>query len=309
MENNDKIMQKKKNMLKNLFFATRPWVFPLAIIQIAIGAVSGFWIIGKIDIIPVVLAAIGLVFLFAFTNIINDYLDFKSGVDKKKRKFQHDHPHPIISNILTPRQTLIYGIILCIVGITFGLAVAFYGRLLVIPIGILGILMIYGYVGPPFSLKYKALGELDVFITNLFIVIAGSYVATGVFTQKEFLVGIPIVSLSTAILFANNLRDYKTDLNSKITTLPLKVGFNNATKIYLLLTLLVPYVVLFLSILLDAAPATTLIAIIMIPFIYRIAKNAIKSTGALKDIVQETAEIATIFGVVYLAAIIVSFTI
>ena len=104
MESNNKIMRKKENTLKNLFFATRPWVFPLAIIQITIGAVSGFWLIGKIDIIPVVLAAIGLVFLFAFTNIINDYLDFKNGVDKKKRKFQHDHPHPIISNILTPRQ-------------------------------------------------------------------------------------------------------------------------------------------------------------------------------------------------------------
>jgi 1,4-dihydroxy-2-naphthoate octaprenyltransferase len=198
----------------------------MTIVAVGFGIAYGYWSTGYIDVPLSVIAVIGSILLHALVNVTNDYFDYYRGVDRPGAGTTMYRPHPIVHGILSPRATLTLGITLGSLGLALAFLLALQGRLLAPLMGVLGFLLAYGYTGPPFNLKYRALGEASVFIAwGPLMSVGGYYVATGSTSFLEpALASIPIGSLVTSVLLANNLRDIKYDSEAGIKTLAIVLG-------------------------------------------------------------------------------------
>ncbi len=93
-----------------------------------------------------------------------------------------------------------------------------------------------GYTAAPTEFKYRALGDLTVFLAFGVGITVGSYVVqTGALSWTPAVYGVPIALLIWAILHANNLRDIETDQRAKITTMAILLGPGRSRILYVAL--------------------------------------------------------------------------
>ena len=101
-----------KHSVKEWFFATRFWSFPVPLMPVvvtfaylcSVGAVA---ISGGL-LVKFVLALLGVVSLHAAGNLLSDWFDFRSGVDNEKA-FAVEN---LVFGRFQPREYLIFSIIL-----------------------------------------------------------------------------------------------------------------------------------------------------------------------------------------------------
>ncbi len=292
--------------LREVFLATRPWSFPMTVVAVGFGITYGYWSVGYIDVPLSLIAIIGSILLHALVNVTNDYFDYNRGVDKPGAGTTIYRPHPIVHGILSPRATLTFGLALGSTGLALAFILALEGRILAPLLGILGFLLAYGYTGPPFNLKYRALGEATVFVAwGPLMAIGGYYVATGSTGFLEpALASIPIGALVTSVLLANNLRDIRYDNEAGIRTLAIILGKERGLKLYAALTIAIPITSIILLIGLKVVPplsAITLISLYPLVALYREMRKEIPV-----DADPRTAQATLLFGILYIASILAS---
>ncbi|MBX9768939.1 MAG: prenyltransferase, partial [Bdellovibrionales bacterium] len=108
-------------------------------------------------------------------------------------------------------------------------------------LGLLGLLGVLGYSGKPFDFKYKALGDLVVFILCGPALTTGfSWMLFGKVDSGIFLVGISMGAAATGILHANNMADIVPDTRAGAKTLASVLGFHRS-RLYLAALLAISY--------------------------------------------------------------------
>jgi 1,4-dihydroxy-2-naphthoate octaprenyltransferase len=91
-------------------------------------------------------------------------------------------------------------------------------------IGLIGIFASISYTAPPFRYKYKALGELSVFIMWGPLMVEGAYfVQRQAFSMEAFWVSLPFGVLVALVLLINNTRDIGHDKQKGIITIPILI--------------------------------------------------------------------------------------
>ncbi len=173
--------------------------------------------------------------LHAACNMINDYFDFLEGIDAKSKKGIN---RTLVDGHLEPKSypPVIVGLILTALLCSIYLYLI-RGNLIIIFTG-LALFSAYAYTGKPFYLKYRALGELTVFLfMGILLPVAAFFVLSGALPQKELLLFVAPAFLLVAILLANNIRDLQTDRKAKIKTLPIIIGRTPAIALYIFLIL------------------------------------------------------------------------
>ena len=183
-------------------------------------------------------SALGVALLHAAGNLLNDYFDFRRGVD---RRDQDDATRPgrlLVRGRLRPRDVLIEALV-CLglvapVGV-YLLARCGWGLL---GFGLAGAAAGYAYTGPPFKLKYRALGEVLIFaVYGPLLVLGAAYAQTGAFEATAAYLSIPIGLATTAILAANNVRDAQEDRIDGVVTIGHLAGGRFARGLYVVLVL------------------------------------------------------------------------
>ena len=209
---------------------TRATVFPMTLWSGTIGALLAAEqarLTGAvtIDWLAVILAVVGIVLAHAANNLINDYFDTTQGIDTEGYVRALYAPHPVLSGWVT-KQTLRNAIL----AITFVdglimLALAYLVGPLVIAFALAGLFLSVFYVAPPFSLKRRGLGELDVLLTWGPLMIGGTYlVATGSVPVWVLVFSIPYALLVTSVLFGKHIDKIVPDAALGIRTLPVILG-------------------------------------------------------------------------------------
>ncbi|MCE4607198.1 MAG: prenyltransferase [Desulfurococcales archaeon] len=225
--------------VKMVFLATRPWSFPMTVLIGLIAGLAGCYNGYSIDWILLTIGLIGSVLLHAMVNVLNDYYDTKRGLDRRGVGTVEYRPHPILHQILSPGETLVLGIISGIAGLILAALVWYLGRPLAIPLGLIGFILAYIYTGPPFPLKYNALGEIGVYLAwGIVIPIGNYYLATGGIDLTPVIIALPMAILVVNVLLANNLRDIEADKAGGIKTLATVLGFGSGRKLFKVLIIL-----------------------------------------------------------------------
>lgn len=151
-------------------------------------------------------------------NIFNDYFDYKSGADNiaaKESPF-FGGSRVIQEGILRPSAVLILALSFLTAAVIAGSAIFI---LTMNPVFIVlmavAIVLTIEYTAPPLRLSYGRLGELDICVLFGVLLVMGSfYLFAERFTFASFLVSLPISFLILAVIVANEIPDYDTDLRA-----------------------------------------------------------------------------------------------
>jgi len=242
----------------------------------------------------------------AGTNLVNEYFDFKKGVD---RDDTYGSSRVLVDKLLSPKSVLTVGIAMFLIGAGLGIVLIIVRGWILLLFGIAGFAGGYAYSGYPFGCKYKALGDVMVFILMGPLMVTGSYfVLTGHIELSSILVSIPIGILTTLILHANNTRDIATDTRAKVSTFASLIGLR-AAKIWYCALLSATYLSILILFLSDVLPVWSLIVFLSFPFALKNVLVMLKvNSNNLKIITsmdENTAQLHLIFGLLLAASLFI----
>jgi len=175
------------------------------------------------------------------TNFVNDYYDFKNGVDTSERK----GPLRITaSKLVTTKEIRVAIVITFFAAFLVSSYLTVIGGIWILALSLLAIVLGYIYTAGPFPLSYVGLADLTVLLFFGPVATMGCfYLQTNTLSVTSFLAGLLPGLFSCGILTANNLRDAKEDLKANKKTLIVRYGMTWG-KLEYLVCVLFPYIIL-----------------------------------------------------------------
>ncbi|MFP4477782.1 MAG: 1,4-dihydroxy-2-naphthoate octaprenyltransferase [Desulfatibacillaceae bacterium] len=282
------------------FLATRPWSFTMSAISVSVGAVLAAG--PDFSFFLYVLTVLGMVALHGATNLTNDYFDVKSRVDVPDAPTVKYRPHPLAHRDLGLNQVLGLAGVLYVAGIGIGVFLVATRGWPILAIGLAGVVVSVGYTAGPFPLKYRALGEVAVFLMWGPLAMAGAYyVQAQTLSLTVLLVSVPFGALVSLVLLANNIRDVGFDRRRNIMTIPVLLGEGRARLLYAGLIWLAFFSVGVMAIVGPLSP-WSLLVMLAIPLAAPLMRMV--SEKIPDDADARTAKLDTAFGVLLLVSLV-----
>ncbi|MFZ5942026.1 MAG: prenyltransferase [Bacteroidota bacterium] len=209
------------DLVARWLISTRSAVFLMTALSAAIGGILAYrdgafsW--------PLFLAALfGLVFAHASNNLINDFVDFKKGIDHDNYYRSQYGPQPLEHGLMTQGELFRYIAFSLIVALGLGTyLVTQTGMLTLILMGV-GLLFVLFYTWP---LKYIGLGEPSVILIWGPLMVGGTYfVITGAWSWEVALIALVYALGPTSVLFGKHTDKLNEDKKKKVYTLPVILG-------------------------------------------------------------------------------------
>src|SRR5919108_789813 len=233
-----------------------------SIIAVINGLAVSFWKNGSFDITYALLTCGGVICLHASVDLLNDYWDYRRGIDKVTKRTKFSGGTGILpENLLKPRTVFCAGILFLLLGSLIGIYFVAIRGIMIATILVFAIFAIYFY-----SIKIVniGLGELFVAIKSCMIVVGTFYVQTAFIDMSAFYIGIIIGTLSASVLFVNSFPDYDADRDNGRRTLVIILGKKRGTKV-LSLFVSITYAMIAAGILLGYTKLYSLISFASIP--------------------------------------------
>jgi 1,4-dihydroxy-2-naphthoate octaprenyltransferase len=222
--------------LKTWFLETRPQFLLLSVALAFLGA-SMAWFDGHFNWGTALLAGFGLVLTHVSVNTLNDYFDFRSGVDLKTKRTPFSGGSGMLpSAAMRPRQVLLLGTISLIIAAAIGIY-------FIVTVGwqLLPLLLVAGVciiIYTPMILKTPSpewaaglgLGTLPILGTY--------FVQTGEYTIPAIIASIPSGILVYNLLLLNEFPDVEADKIANRKTLPITSGYKVAGIAYTTTTII-----------------------------------------------------------------------
>lgn len=168
-------------------------------------------------------------FLLLSVNVLNDVRDHLKLIDLPDTI---GGSGVIQKGWLTPKQLIFFAIFLILSSMVMAIPVLIGNLDLLTPIFVLTIMIVIGYSGKPFDFKYRALGDLVVFLAcGPLLTLGYSLATTQSFNPTVTLLGTAFGLLACAILHANNINDIENDTSRGGKTLASVIGFSGSKKL------------------------------------------------------------------------------
>jgi 1,4-dihydroxy-2-naphthoate octaprenyltransferase len=286
--------------MKKYFIATRPWSFTMSLISVSVGtllaaeeeSVSWLWFL---------VTAIGITLFHAAANLINDYFDTLYDIDQDDSPTAKYRPQPIISGMLTARQTMVEASVCLVLTIAIGMTAAVVRSWHIMWIGLIGLFTSIYYTAGPVKFKYRALGEFAVFMMWGPLMIEGAYaVQRQALSMKALYISVPFGVLVALVLFANNMRDIAYDSRHNVKTVSIMLGSRNSYILFAGLIALA-YAYVLGMILIGIMSLWGLLIFLSIPRAVVLLRTFKEKVPDMADAL--TAQFDTVFGILLILAI------
>ncbi len=243
-------------------------------VPVILGGVIAFQVAHVFNIATFLLTLLGASLIQIATNMFNDYFDFKSGNDLQVK---HQNPFAGGGRVLTaglvkPSTHILVATTCLVLGSLIGFYFIFA---LALPylflLGLIGVVSSYVYVGPPFRLAYRGVGELIVGVNFGPVMTLGAYyVQAHSLAIEPLLASIPVGLLIAAVLWINEFPDMDADSAVGKKTLVLRLGYRRSIGVYIGMVV-TAYILIVLYALLEVfspgiTSLTSLIALFSLPF-------------------------------------------
>lgn len=293
----------------------RPFSFTASVMPVLLAVAIGFLVQQEVPestvqlslIVPFVLSAL---LMHSGTNVLNDYWDYRHGVDGFVRgKPDPDPTHTISQGLVSPRFMLITGNVYFVLSILVGGFIALYRGPLYFVAGLGGALGGYLYTGGRISLKYRALGDVAVFfLMGPALVFMAMWAILGTAPMAVMLryvgvLSLPLAFLVTAILHGNNTRDIDRDRDAGIQTVAGLLGRKRSKNLFALL-LVAAYGAVVLSVGLSIVSYPVLVVFLTAPRAIKLARRVYQEDdGALVLLPMMTAQLHLQFSVLQIIGV------
>ena len=228
------------------------------------------WYDGYIHIGYAVLAGIGLILTHISCNTLNDYFDYKSGIDLVANRT------PFSGGSGIPKEVFWLGMTCFILAIPIGIYFVIVKGWLLLPLLIVAAICILFY--SPLILK-RDWPEWSPGLGLGVLPILGMYFAqTGAYTWHAVVASIPAGILVHNLLLLNEFPDVEADQKAHRKTLPIRLGVQKSGVVYSALTILI-YVWIAGAVIAGIMPVFSLIALLTIPLAVKAIQGALKPDG------------------------------
>jgi 1,4-dihydroxy-2-naphthoate octaprenyltransferase len=265
--------------IKSWFLETRPQFLLLSVVLAFLGTAMA-WNAGHFNLGFALLAFIGLLLAHVSVNVINDWFDFKSGIDQKTQRTPFSGGSGILpARMLSTRQVFWLGVGAFAVIVPIGIYFVIITSWSLLPLLVIAALCIFAYT--PFVLKTRSpewaagLGLGTLPILGMYFVQANQY------TVPAIIASIPSGFLVYNLLLLNEFPDVEADRSAGRRTLPITEGRDRASLVYAATTLAV-YAWVAGAVAFGQMPAFSLIALLTFPLAIKAIQGSRKSEDLSK---------------------------
>jgi 1,4-dihydroxy-2-naphthoate polyprenyltransferase len=257
-----------------------------SVIAVTTGLTMSYWRTGQIDPFSGILTYVGVVFLHASVDLLNDYWDHRRGIDSTTTRTKFSGGTGVLpEKLLSPRAVYSAGIVFLILGAAIGTYfVVTKGFTVAIILGF-AVAAIYFYST---SIVNAGLGELFVAIKGAMIVLGTFYVQTTTIDPAAALIGIIVGLLSATVLFINAFPDYAADKSGGRRTLVIVLGRRNAARVFPLF-FIAAYGMIVVSVLVGYATVYAMISLGSFPLALRALMQVRGKNVEVNDLVPAMA--------------------
>ncbi len=223
--------------LKVWFAETRPQFLLLSVVLAFLGTCLA-WYDGYFHLGYALLAFFGLLLCHISVNVLNDYFDYRSGLDLEVKRTPFSGGSGILpAALLKPKQVLWFGLVSFLLAVPIGVYFVLDRGWLLLPLLVVGALCAFLYtpvltrLGFPEWAPGVGFGTLPV--------LGAYFVQTTFYTAPAFIAAIPSGLLVHNLLLLNEFPDVEADRKAGRKTTPIAIGKPKAWMVYSALTLLV----------------------------------------------------------------------
>jgi len=258
-------MRQQVSIISQLFATTRPafLLLPISSLSLAIAFAVSEGI--NINLLHLALIFIGALAAHASVNMFNEYEDFKSGLDLQTQRTAFSGGSGTLPAKPELAGSVKIGAIVCLlmtilIGLYF-LRVSGWGLL---PVGFIGILLIYFYTQkithwPLVCLFSPGLAFGPLMICGAFYILSGHY------NMAVSVASLIVFFLVNNLLLLNQFPDLEADQNAGRNHLPILIGRKKSAWIYSGFLISV-YVLLLLCIYWEFLPIFSLLGLLALPY-------------------------------------------
>ena len=265
--------------LKIWFLETRPQFLLLSVVLAFLGTCIA-WYDGVFHPGYALLAFLGLLLTHISVNVLNDYFDYRSGIDLETKRTPFSGGSGILpAALLKPRQVFWLGMGSFLLAIPIGVYFVIARGWPLLPLLLIAAVCILLYT--PLILKGRwpewspgiGLGALPVLGTY--------FVQTGNYTIPAIIAAVPSGILVHNLLLLNEFPDVEADRKAGRKTLPITMGKKKASVVYSVLTVVV-YLWIIGGVVTGQMPIFSLIALLTLAFAIKAIRGAINNQDMAK---------------------------
>ena len=278
-----------------------------SIIAVSVGLALHWSQNGSLDYFDVILTFAGVLALHASVDLLNDYWDFKRGIDTKTTRTKMSGGTGVLpEGLLKPSSVYRAGVVFLIIGSLIGSYFVITDGILIAIILGFAILSIYFYST---KIVDSGLGEFFVAVKGSMIVMGTFFIQSGEVTVESILAGIVIGTLSSLVLFIASFPDYDADKSKGRKTLVIVVGKEKAIKLFWLFPL-VSYVVILIGVSVNLFPFLSLISLLSFPLMIKSGLGLQKNYDAIDNLVpfmSSTLQFSRLTGILFALSFLIPF--
>lgn len=237
-----------------------------SVIAVSLGLSMSYWNTGRFDAIHSVITMAGVISLHASVDLLNDYWDYKRGIDTITKRTKFSGGTGVLpEGLLKPSHVYWAGVAFLILGSLAGLYfIVIYGWIIAVILGF-AILSIYFYST---KIVDSGLGEIFVGIKGTMIVLGTYFIQTQQVTQSSVMGGIIVGALSSLVLFITSFPDFDADRQKGRKTLVIMIGKKSASNVFWAFPL-VSYGIIVTGVALQIFPMFCLMTFATIPLVVK----------------------------------------
>ncbi len=220
------------------------------------------------------LAGFGLILAHISVNVLNEYFDYRSGVDLKTQKTPFSGGSGALpAGLITPRQALWLGRGSLLLAVPIGIYFTIVRGWALLPVLIFAAACIVLYT--PFILKTRwpewapgvGLGALPI--------LGAYFVHTGDYAVPAIIASIPSGILVHNLLLLNEFPDVEADVTANRKTLPIVIGKGKASIVYSVLTGIV-YLWIIGGVIAGQMPVFSLLGLLTLPLAIKAIRGSLQ---------------------------------
>jgi len=249
----------------------------LAPVCVFLGAAAAAWEQNSVSIGQALLALIGAVAAHISVNALNEYFDFRSGLDMRTQRTPFSGGSGTLPATPTAAPTaLTTGLVSALVTILVGVYFLVLRGPGIVPLGLLGLLVIFIYTTVLNRIPFLALIAPGLGF-GTFMVMGTVFALTGRYTLTAFFASLIPFFLVSNLLLLNQFPDAEADRSIGRRHYPITIGRPRSARLYGLF-LLLTFVSIIVGVAIGAMPVHTLLglaaAFLAVPVYRGVVKHA-----------------------------------
>ena len=277
-----------------------------SVIAVSVGLAITWWHTSTITIFDAILTMCGVLVLHASVDLLNDYWDFKRGIDTTTNRTKMSGGSGVLpEGLLKPTQVYAAGIAFLIIGTVIGIYFVATDGIIIGIILAFAVISIYFY-----STKIIDWGLAEVFVAikGSMIVMGTYFVQTSQITEQSVLSGIVIGVLSSLVLFITSFPDHDADKAKGRKTLVISLGMQKACSILWIFPA-IAYGITIIAVVFEIFPIFCLIILVTIPLIIKSGQKLKQNYDKLTNLIpvmSSTLSFSRITGALLVVGFLVS---